>query len=334
MSHGRHLNADRIVLAVLAGLAFAVFMMIGPAPAGAKQITYSQYAFLTANATNDHTLWVGAERKGGKGYVSIFVDRFDGGGAQYTVLGTVTDRRISGDFGSFGKVNIRLKPRGRVYKHTVRGCKRYGKATSKYRDFRGTGVVRFGGEDGYTQFRETAGSGKGRTVKNWDMSKSVNSAAMVRCFSDSLGPKLRPQDGYVELFAEGDVDTSVDPRGGQFALSAVRASSLYSFTEIGVNVFEVNGAVSITRFGDLEGRAGLFAFDRLLDNATLLGTDLMSGTGTFVRDNGPATWTGDLAISLPGRADIPLTGPDTAVLLRPARYYNPTVPTMPGEDFF
>lgn len=325
------ISARRLAtLAVALIVPLAVLALIASGEADAKEARFSQRAYLTQNATNGHTVWIAAHRKGGKGYVSILADSLEMDAARYTVRGKVNNKRISADFGAFGKVNIKLRQIGRARTYSSLGCKKFGKAKLTSRSFRATGTIRFRGEDDYTTFYETAG--KGRMEKAWDFGRDDLNGAARRCFEDydNLKPKLK--DGFVELRVDGPIDPEADPRGGRFALSVVRQASFYGTTEVGINIFDSVGKVDITRFAWLEMRSGAFSFDKFLDNGTFRGGENVSGTGLFSRAGTPDQWTGDLTANMPGRPDIPLVGPGAVAKLRPALRYGPSVELFPSEE--
>lgn len=70
------------------------------------------------------------------------------------------------------------------------------------------------------------------------------------------------------------------------------------------------GSVSILRFVAKRTRPSRFRFDRALRTATVAPPAPFSGSATFRRGakRSGSTWSGSLAVSFPGRSDVPLVG--------------------------
>ncbi len=87
----------------------------------------------------------------------------------------------------------------------------------------------------------------------------------------------------------------------------------------GAGTKERRGAVRISRLAFVFARARAFAVESDLAAATARPPKPFSGTASFARDaSGSTSWTGTLAVALPGAGAVPLTGPVfTADLAKP-----------------
>ena len=88
---------------------------------------------------------------------------------------------------------------------------------------------------------------------------------------------------------------------------------------LGVEVEEQRGEIEFERATGIRADADALGFDARLRRATLAPPPF-AGHATFRRGAEPANrWTGNLTVDLPGRSDVPLTGPGLRISLVHAR---------------
>jgi hypothetical protein len=86
-----------------------------------------------------------------------------------------------------------------------------------------------------------------------------------------------------------------------------------------VDLREERGPVSISRHTEVWLGSTAFQYDPLLETATLRPPAPFSGRANFYRRLAPENrWSGNLTVDLPGRPDLPLTGPGIQSTLVPA----------------
>lgn len=219
--------------------------------------------------------------------------------ASYTVRGKITDDTIEGRFGSRGLVSVRFEPKGKPEVEEVsRGCKG---RPSVFRRGRFTGIVRFQGEDGFTRARATSATGF-----------SVRSYRQVcKRPQRKTGSKKRKGPPTVSLSAI----SSRYPRAPWFSAfkQEPRRPEWYQDeeAEYTVNATERRGGMTIFRSASAAAPLETFAVSppgASPVTATVAPPAPFSGTATYERTAGSkrGTWSGDLAVDLPGRGTLPL----------------------------
>jgi hypothetical protein len=87
-------------------------------------------------------------------------------------------------------------------------------------------------------------------------------------------------------------------------------------TRVSVEVEEQRGEIGIHRAVSLLAAPGALHFSRDLHTATVRPPAPFAGHGSFDGDaRGAGQWTGNLTVDLPGRSDVPVTGPGFAASL-------------------
>jgi len=242
--------------------------------------------------------------------------------------------RFSGTFGKLGRLDVRFRPSGRVkYGKRHRHCIGPDRYATHYGVFAGT--IRFKGEGGYTAVR--AHRVKGRMV----------TPAVLDCFSllrfhrtatiwDALfSPSTMNLTGRPSPEVISSIDLRSPPRlphllGGHGRRTALSAAWHVGVSAEAFGAFERGRRRPVFFAGTLQSQERLAVVrlaaavgtpaDLLASNS--LGTAAVTppppfgGEATFRHfDNGTKSWTGSLAVSLPGAPGVPLTGPQFKVAL-------------------
>jgi hypothetical protein len=268
-------------------------------------VTYSCVEEFTVYGSNGYKITVSAEP--GAHEVELLAVGSEGA-AQYDVRGKVTADSIQASFGKLGKIAVRFQPSGWESRFKVRpSCQkeRPPVVTAQLGHFVGT--IRFDGERGYTKVDT-------HSVKGGIGDPLAIVEARPPCeFHESEEQRKRE----LELIS---LDGS--PAAGKVFFSAVRLlgnvlvelpvkllppkGNRYFFS---VYASERAGPVTILRSNGALGEAKDFTYDPSLDSATVTPPKPFTGSGSFVRDaDGSISWTGTLAVPLPGLGSVPLTG--------------------------
>jgi hypothetical protein len=279
------LRAHVHVVVVLAGL--VVFFL----PFTSADAHGSARAEFSSKATNGYIVSVE-----GRGRQVALTAAGHGGRATYSVRGRASTRQVKGRFGKFGRIALRFEPRGKSRQiKPPKHCKGRSRIRTEG-DFVGT--IRFRGERGYTRLTRKRVRGSTLTPSGW------------RC-------KARRGDSR----SISDVDFP-QPGLGVPALGAFTPNGRVVFTALGfgdpkvldlsfflAGTKEHRGVVRIARFALVEARSRAFAVQPDLAGATVRPPKPFSGTASFARDASDSTsWTGTLAVALPGAGTVPLTG--------------------------
>jgi hypothetical protein len=131
--------------------------------------------------------------------------------------------------------------------------------------------------------------------------------------------RLRCLDTFLEEFG---------PAGQKSAKKRAKVTRLEAFMRSGLTaiLFDVSeragktgyvaeieqtvGSVGVFRGVFVKASPATFAFDRALGSASVTPPPPFSGSGSFQRTlTGAKSWTGSLAVSFPGAANVPLTDP-------------------------
>ena len=217
--------------------------------------------------------------------------------AGYSVRGKVTDDTIAGRFGSRGRVSVRFEPEGEPEVEEVsRSCKG---RPSVSRSGRFTGIVRFRGEEGFTRIRATNGSGF--WVQSYRQvckrpQRSALSPKRPPTFSLSAVSSRYPRAPWFSVFKE-------EPQRPRWYLNE---EAQYT-----VNTTERRGGMTIFRSASAQAPLETFAVTPLGTipvTATGAPPAPFCGTATYEKTpDGKVSWSGDLAVELPGRGTLPLT---------------------------
>ena len=234
----------------------------------------------------------------------------------YLVHGKVTKTSIDASFPGLGRIDVDFHSNrsGRPSCNSV--------IHGEHGLFRGR--IQFKGEGGYTSVDAHRAKGKAVGVGSLRHCVGGISTHIDRHRLEALLKKLLglggPQAKQTRILAEWK-----QPLGGVF----------FEATQVGRDHTQFL-AVQQTTVGDLailhiaraHGSAKRLASDPALSFAGVTPPAPFSGSGDLRHGpDGRKRWTGDLAVSFPGAADVPLTGPDFKTIL--SRSWGP-IPTVPA----
>ena len=214
----------------------------------------------------------------------------------YVTRGRATRTRIKGSFGSFGDIDVRFRPSGRVVADAPRGCRGRPHFTFRYGIF--VGRIRFTGEDHYIAVRAHRAKGRLRSPLRLHCRRQIG--VPLEQQARSSGQRKSPQ--FAGLFAERRQVTSST---GLLVLSAGKRALLLAFQE------ESLGDMAKLSYGLVTARGPSLRYNESLTSATLEPPRPFRGKGEYrAAPDGTTTWAGSLAIAFPGAPRQPLTGPD------------------------
>lgn len=229
-------------------------------------------------------------------------------GALYHAPARVTATTIDGRLGAVGRISVHFEPHGE--EKTVRSrCDAADRAT--YQPGSWVGTIEFEGEEGFTR-------------ADVDSAPELTPFFGIGCGVSGGGESWGPGEPGARLLARSatekrtvELRANKNKPGGRLKLEAT--------------VRERKGALSVTRVAERVQPAAGFAYDPALRSAVLEPAAPFSGAGSFHREAKPANrWTGDLAVDLPGRADVRLTGAGFHATLVHARFtrFRPPRPNL------
>lgn len=241
---------------------------------------------------------------------------------RYTALGKVTRKGIEADFGSFGQVSLRFRPKDRFHPQLIPGlelppilrdrCK--GRRSVGERGiFRGN--VRFTAERGFTQVR--AHRLRGRVVRSY--------RRVCENRSPAAASKAEPRE-------EGTVIQAAAQGGGalRFLLVAELSLALEDkeeplTTAIG-GLREKDGRVAVSKALFLIDLADSIEFSPAGEtplSAEVILPKPFEGTGSYLQEGkAPPVWSGSLGVRLPASGLVPLVGPEFEAELCHATDFN------------
>jgi hypothetical protein len=253
------------------------------------------YAF-RLKASNGYSMlaYAVSQRADGRGEIVLFVGRKNSG-ATYVAPARLTATTIEADLGSLGEVSLDVVPSGR--KRTVgldcgEGPERVAFEPQSYQ-----GVFEFHGEEGYTE------------------AISTSPHEYTRFFFDLIcSGVLRGETSGARL---PGARLRLQSHSGSFRLNLqANKNRPGARTRFEVETHEKREGIAISRSRKLWAGSGAFDFDPLLRTATLVPPAPFSGSASFRRGAPVANrWTGNLTVDLPGRANVPLSGPGVGATL-------------------
>ena len=244
--------------------------------------------------TNGYSIFVLGipSRKGQPATVELFVQKKHAG-VFYSAPATVTETSIQADLGELGEISVSFHRSG-VAAIASPHCGRPVSFDSGSFE----GKIDFRGEEGYTEAEATSAPG------------NIDFLLNGICGSFVTGGGSNPFSPGAELHLRNPA------LGAQFSVAKSPPDSLARF-EVGDR--EYHDGISIQRFAVFVMPPAAFTYSPRLQTATVRPPAPFSGTAHFDRrKRANRRWSGDLAIDLPGRTDLPLTGHQLrAHLVRP-----------------
>ncbi len=224
----------------------------------------------------------------------------------YVARGIVTPRRIAASFGEFGKLDLRLRPSGRVVKSPSRKrCRGADHFTSQLGVF--VGGLRFSGEKNYVAVRSHRVKGR------------IRSPLRLRCassrfrFRPAASSGARPATQHPSFFP---TFLSASNRHGVagtelIAIAGRKATLFLAVTEEGL------GSMARIRYAlATEHSKNAIALNDALTLASIEPPSPFHGKGTYrAFPDGTTSWSGPLSVSLPGAPRLPLTGAEFETIL-------------------
>jgi len=224
-----------------------------------------------------------AEFKEGEAGVWLFGRH---GAAFYSAPATVTDTEIRVDLGSLGRIAVDFKPTGKgefVPKCGPREKLSYEKGFYE-------GEIEFHGEEGFADVSATrAPSAFPFFIKAFCAGYNIEETIGRGLPGARLTATMRRQREKISL--------------------QVNQNRPGARVEVQAEIAEKRGRVQIVRVSGERYPAATFHFDPRLRSASLRPPVPFSGFALYRRDARPSNrWTGSLAVDLPGRSDVSLTG--------------------------
>ncbi|HEU4462180.1 MAG TPA: hypothetical protein VFR75_06270 [Solirubrobacterales bacterium] len=219
--------------------------------------------------------------------------------ATYTALGRVTRKRIEANFGSFGQVSLRFHGR-RLYhpkdllSFLYRGCK--GRNSVGERGIF-VGGVRFEGERDFARVRVHRAAGVAiRTYRRICKDRFRASASAI---------KPSEEDLFVLAQAKGDgvLRSLIGIRSPLLGFTLAVGSEKWKLGRVAILKSAV--AVDYPRAIRISPRA-----KRPVTGKVKLAKPFEGSASYLDEGEAPPTWSGTLAIRLPGSGLVPLTGPE------------------------
>lgn len=232
----------------------------------------------------------------GRNLVWVLVEKGDASAA-YLWRGRVTESAVEARFGKFGRVAVRLRPGSRSdTEEREADCK--GRPAIRH-EGRFEGTIRFRGEKGFTSV--DVKSARGMTYRSF----------RLVCKRRGGGEPRYKQPPTTSLSAV----SSRYPRAPWFSVfkqEPARKSALPTPEEAQytAQTTERQPGLGVVRAASVQAEPKTFAASALGTapaTATVSPPAPFSGTATYEQTpDGQGTWSGDLAVNLPGRGTLPL----------------------------
>jgi hypothetical protein len=300
----------------LAGVASAAPKLLTTYPTAAcpvhghvePDVSYSCSAEFTLQGTNGYRITVSADAEPRTDPEVKLSAVGPAGNVEYTVPGKVTGATIRAKFGDLGRVSVRFHPSGRERDVAVpKRCQKDRPAVVTSRLGRFVGTIKFRGEGGFTQVgARSAQGGTGDPLTNtpqklrceFHISEAERQRELESVALDA-SPGTGITFGAARLFAElpslSDSHGPLPPKGDRYLFLALASEKV--------------GPMSVLRSAGAIGESTNFLFDPALTSATVSPPAPFTGSGDFLRGpDGSVSWTGSLAVPLPGLGTVGLTG--------------------------
>jgi hypothetical protein len=262
-----------------------------PPPNSGQLFVPSSFELQGSNGYSIFVLGI-PSRKGQSATVELFVQKKHAG-VFYSAPATVTETSIQADLGELGEISVSFHRSGQP---TIAGsgCGR----PLSFDSGSFEGKIDFHGEEGYTE------------VEAFSVAGNIDPLVKEICGGIVTGGGSNPFSPGAELYLRNPA------LGAQFSVAKSRPDSPARFE---VSDREYRDGVSIQRFAALVMPAAAFTYSPRLQTATVHPPAPFSGAAHFDRHKkANRRWSGDLAIDLPGRTGLPLTGHQLrAYLVRP-----------------
>jgi len=208
----------------------------------------------------------------------------------YSAPATVSKTSMQANLGELGEISVNFHPDGKT--ETIRAkCL---KQSFSFESGSYEGKIDFHGEEGYTEVKATSAPSEGQVL---DL-----------CFSGGGGVNRRFPPG-------ADLYLRTPSLGPTFDVVKRRPSAAAYFY---VGISEYRDGISIKRFTTLRMPAGSFLYSHGLRKAMVHPPAPFSGSASYDRHRrANRRWQGDLAVDLPGKSDVPLTGRQFRAYLLP-----------------
>lgn len=239
-------------------------------------------------ASNGYTFYVlSAPPRSGRPASVLIYATAKGKGASYKVPAAVTETSIQANLGELGEISVTFQRTGEAHELHC------GKTSIAFDSGYYEGTVDFHGEEGYTTVEATKAPGLVGGLCGGFISGGpgrYHGGAELYVRNPALGPRL-----------------------------SVRKSRPGSAAEISASTSEFSNGISIARYASLRMPSADFTYDRRLRTATVRPPAPFSGSARFdLGKKAGRRWSGDLSVDLPGKSEVPLTGPTLRAALVPS----------------
>jgi hypothetical protein len=243
-------------------------------------------------ASNGYTLYVVASppRDDHPGSIEL-VASAKGKAVTYRAPAEVTETTMQSNLGALGEISLTFQ---RSNQAATAPC---GKQKVRFDSGYYEGKIEFHGEEGYTSAEATTVPG------------DISFLLAEFCGEIFSGSSFERRPG-AELFVRNPA------LGPQLSVRKARPKAAAVIT---ASVSEYTNGISIHRYESRWMHGNAFTYDSHLRTATIRPPAPFSGSARFDRrKKAGQRWRGDLTVDVPGRSDIPLTGPSLRATLTPA----------------
>jgi hypothetical protein len=253
----------------------------------AALVTYAAPQALAKTKPNDSFTLKGTHGYKLKGFgagrfVSMTASK-DPGKATYSSRGKATPKVMKVDLGKVGEVRVHFHAERTKLVDPPKGCKG---PKQERRSGVWKGKIRFKGEGGYTKVRARKAKGTVLLTRN------------LKCH----GPKPRTATVLNAAKVIPATNTLVN-----FNAAQVKGRSGRTFVASEVGTLTKTSPVTFIRSVSLTGLANTFTHNGLV-SAHVKPPNPFSGSGDFHSSPSGSSWTGPLAVDLPGDSGVKLTG--------------------------
>ena len=276
--------------------------LLTPVGAGATDSDLKHTYAFKLDASNGYSIiaLAASQRADGQGDVVLFVARKNAS-AVYVAPALVTATRIEADLGKLGGVSLDVVPSNRKRKLHLRCGSEPETVSFEPQLYRGS--FEFRGEEGYAD----AVSSSPREYTRFFFYLVCGSSGGGETSGGMLpGARLRlhAHRGSFRL----DLQANKNRPGAR--------------TRFDVETHEMLHGIGISRSRTLWAGSSALEYDAGLGTATMDPPAPFSGRASFHRGAPPGnSWSGNLAVDMPGRSDLPLTGAGVSATLVPACWH-------------